>query len=336
MTMEPKLNRDNSIQTETVSAAKVEAKPDTPSRGALLRRRIRLGLGLGLLCVSGWLLLSWVISPSIWNITSSQALVNARIMTLYSPIEGVVATPPPAVGKAVAADGYLVEIANPRVDNSRREELKTEAASLVERVAALKKQHEVLQTLKDKLADGARRYQAAAVRRLERRVEEAKSTAAAADAFLQQRRYKKDQMSRLYSERGGVSHAEMVTAKLAADAAQSKAEQAHSAVRRLTDELESVRKGNHIGPGDGGNDVPYSMQRMHEIDIRQQDIQAKIQEFEARSAQAKKQLHIEDERVDRQARCYLKAPIDCIVWRRPAAGGRRRHGHAADTRAGSA
>jgi multidrug resistance efflux pump len=321
MTMEPKLVIDSSIQTETVSTAKTEAKPNTPSRGALLRRRIRIGLGMGLLLVSGWILLSWVISPSIWNITSSQAVVNAHIMTLYSPIEGTVTTPPPTVGKAVAADSYLVEITNPRVDNSRREELKTEAASLEQRVAALKKQNAVLETLKSKLADSARRYQEALVRRLEKQVAEAKSTAAATDAFLQQRRYKRDQISRLYGERGGVSQSEIVTVKLAAEAAQRKAEQAHLAVRRLTDELESVRKGNYIGPGDGRNDVPYSMQRMHEIAIRQQDIEAKIQEFEARSAQVQKQLRIEGERVERQGGCELKAPIDGIVWRRPLAGG---------------
>jgi multidrug resistance efflux pump len=321
MTLESKLPVDSSIQTETSSAAKTEAKPNAPSRGALLRRRIRVGLGMGVLCVSGWVLFSWLISPSIWSITSSQALVNARIMTLYSPIEGTIAAPPPAVGKAVSSGSYLVEITNPRVDNSKHAELKTEAAAISERVAALKKQHEVLQTLKDKLADSARRYQAAAIRRLEKQVEEAKSTAASADAFLQQRRYKKDQMSKLYSERGGVSQSEMVTAKLAAEAAQNKAEQAHSAVHRLTDALESVRKGNYIGPGDGRNDVPYSVQRMHDIDIRQQDIQAKIQEFEAHSAQIQKQLRIEDERVERQGRCELKAPIDGVVWRRPLAAG---------------
>jgi multidrug resistance efflux pump len=321
MTLESQSPANSSIRTEAVSAAVREAKPDTPSRGALLRRRIRIGLGWILLSVAGWLLISWVLSPSIWNITSSQALVEARIMTLYSPIEGTIATPPPAVGKAVTSGAYLVEITNPRVDNSRREELKTEAASLDERVAALKKQHEVLQTLKDKLADSARRYQAAAVRRLEKQIGEAKSTAAAADAFLQQRRYKKDQVSKLYREGGGVSQTEIVTARLAAESAQNKADQAHSAVSRLSDELESVRQGNFIGPGDGRNDVPYSVQRMHEIDIRQKDIQAKIQEFAARNSQVQKQLRIEGERVEQQGRCYLKAPIDGIVWRRPVLSG---------------
>jgi multidrug resistance efflux pump len=63
------------------------------------------------------------------------------------------------------------------------------------------------------------------------------------------------------------------------------------------------------------------MQRMHEIDIRQQDIQAKIQEFAARGAQVQTQLRIEGERLERQSCCRLKAPINGIVWRRPLVTG---------------
>src|SRR5215472_3842603 len=108
MTLEPKPSGDSSIQTTTGSAPQPDVKPNLPSRGPLLRRRIRIGLGLSLLGVSGWLLLSWVFSPSVWNITSSQAVVNARIMALHSPIEGTIATPPPSIGKAVEAGAVLV------------------------------------------------------------------------------------------------------------------------------------------------------------------------------------------------------------------------------------
>ncbi len=301
-------------------AAQPEAKSAAPARGPVLRHRIRVVLGWVLLLLSGWLVLSWLLSPALWNITSSHAVVNARIMILHSPIEGTIEAPPPAVGKAVEAGSVLVEIHNPLVDNSRCEELKTEAASLDERVAALKRQHAVLGSLKESLADSTRRYQEAAVRRLETQIAEAKSTAAAAEAFLKQRRYKKDQMTGLLGDKGA-TQAEVVTARLAAEAAQNKVDQANLTVRRLSDQLEAVRQGNYIGSGDGRNDVPYSMQRMHEVDIHQQEIQAKIQEFAARANQVQKQLRIESERLERQGCCRLKAPLDGIVWRRPLAGG---------------
>jgi multidrug resistance efflux pump len=178
----------------------------------------------------------------------------------------------------------------------------------------------VLGSLEESLADSTRRYQEAAIRRLETQIAEAKSTAAAAEAFLKQRRDKKDQITGLLGEKGA-TQAEVVTARLAAEAAQNKVDQANLTVRRPSDELEAVRQGNYIGSSDGRNDVPFSMQRMHEIDIHQQEIQAKIQEFAARANQVQKQLRIESERLELQGCCRLKAPIDGIVWRRPLAGG---------------
>jgi multidrug resistance efflux pump len=273
-----------------------------------------------LIVIAGWLAIAWLLTPGLWTITSTQAVVNARIRTLHSPIEGIVATQPPPIGKAVTAGSCLLTVENPLVDNSHLEELKTEAASLAERVSALQAQHKSLESLKEKLSANARHYHEAAVRRLERQIEEAKSIAAVADALARQRDYKKDQMTKLV---GGmsVSQLELVTAGLAREAAQNKAAQARCTVERLTDELEATRNGSFTGFGDGRNDVPYSQQRVHEIEIHQNEITEKMREHSARSAQVQKQLQIEQERLKRQARFCLEAPIDGIVWRQPVTAG---------------
>jgi multidrug resistance efflux pump len=263
---------------------------------------------------------SWLLSPALWSITSTQAVVNARIMTLHSPIEGTMVRSPPAVGQAVAAGSPLLRIENPLADDSHLEELKTEAASLGQRVAALKKQHEELEALKGRLASNVQKYRAAAMRRLQSRLEEARAVAVAADAFAQQRRYKREQAERL--ARGNtVARQEAVTARLADEAARSKAAQAQAGVRHLSDELEALRLGHYLGPADGGNDVPYSQQRIHDLEIRQHDLNAKVAEFTARAAQVQKQLHIETERLGRHKGAVLKAPIDGVVWRRPLTAG---------------
>jgi multidrug resistance efflux pump len=285
-----------------------------------MRRKIRIALGLGLLGTAVWLATAWQLAPGVWSITSTQAVVNARLLTLHSPIEGRVTTAPPAVGKAVGTDSTLLEVENTLVDSTHLEELQIEAASLGERVVGLKAQQAELDQLKNQLAEDARHYHAAAVRRLEREVDEAKAVAAATDAFLKQRTYRKDQLAKLFSSRH-VSELEMVTGELALEAAQSKAAQAQSAVRRLSEELEATRGSSFIGLGEGRNDVPYSQQRAHEIAIHQQEIAAKIQEFSARSLQVQKQLRIEKERLERQAKCAVPAPMDGIVWRRSVAVG---------------
>jgi multidrug resistance efflux pump len=293
--------------------------PVAPRR-RILRRVIRIALGLALIAIAGWLATAWLLTPSLWTITSNQAVVNAQIRSLHSPIEGIVKTQPPAVGKAVTAGSPLLTIENSLVDDSHLEELKTEAASLAERVVALRSQHKVLENLKERMSANARNYHEAAVRRLQRQVEEAKSLAAAAEALAKQRDYKKDQLAKLV---GGlnVSQLEMVTAGLAREAAKSKAAQASFTVSRLTEELQSVREGSFTGFVDGRNDVPYSEQRVHEIDILQNEITAKIQEHSTRHAQIEKQLRIEQERLKRQAGYRLNAPIDGIVWRQPVTAG---------------
>jgi len=285
-----------------------------------MRKKIRLLLGLCLAGATAWLGTAWLLTPGLLAITSTRAVVNARILTLHSPIEGTVTTAPPPVGKAVAAGSTLLDVENPLVDDSHLEELKTEAAALAERVSALTAQQTALAELKSELAADARNYHAASVRRLESQVDEARAVAAAAEAFLKQRLYKKDQLNRLIGS-NNVSQLEMVTGDLAVDAAQSRVAQARSVVQRLSRELDAVRDNSFAGLGTGRNDVPYSQQRAHEIALRQQDNAAHILEFSARSAQVQKQLQIEQNRVRRQSHVSLSAPIDGIVWRRPVASG---------------
>src|SRR5262249_43190270 len=292
-----------------------EAPQETP-RGPSLRRRIRLGLGLGLLSIAAWLGVSWLLSPALWNITSSQAVVNARIMTLHSPIEGTMAESPPPVGQAVTAGSPLLRVENPLADDSHLEELKTEAASLAQRVTALKKQHEELEALKVRLSGNVRKYQAAAERRLQSRLEEAKAVAEAADAFAQQRRYVREQAERV-AQGNAVARQEVVTARLAEDAAWSKTAQAQTVVRHLSDELESLRQGSYRGLADGGNDVPYSQQRIHDLEIRQHDIIAKVEEFTARATEVRRQLKIETERLRRPKSGPLHEPLGSRVCPRP-------------------
>jgi len=285
-----------------------------------MQRKIRMVIGLGVAGSAAWLATAWLLTPGLLVVTSSRAVVNARILTLYSPIEGTVTVSPPPPGKAVAAGTDLLEVENALVDDSHLEELKTEAASLAERVSALQAQQEALEGLKAQLEAEARHYHDAAVKRLESQVTEANAVAAAAGAFLKQRSYKKEQVARLVGG-NNVSQLEMVTAELALEAAQNKAVQAQAVASRVTQELEAVRSSSFSGLADARNDVPYSEQRAHDIMLRQQETTAHIQEYTARLRQVRKQLQLEEERVRRNRRYHLRAPIDGIVWRQPVAAG---------------
>lgn len=96
-------------------------------------RFLRFLIGAGLLGLPAWFLM-----PGLWTITSAQAVVNAHVITLTSPIEGVVTMPPPPLGHLVAQGSELLQIDSPLVDAGKIEDLKTELASLAGRVAAVR------------------------------------------------------------------------------------------------------------------------------------------------------------------------------------------------------
>src|SRR5262249_21745125 len=132
---------ENQIPPSGNSVRSGGSQGGSPTRKPGLRKVIRIALGGAILAIACWLAGMWLLTPGLWYVTSNQAVVNARIRSLHSPIEGIIATQPPPIGKAVTAGSPLLTVENQLVDDSHREELRTESTSLKERVAALKNQH---------------------------------------------------------------------------------------------------------------------------------------------------------------------------------------------------
>jgi multidrug resistance efflux pump len=129
---------------------------------------------------------AWFFMPAVWTISSSQAIVNAQVIALTSPIEGVVTCPPPQIGRLVTQGSVLLEIASPLVDQKHIEELETELATLVERVAASKRHLTKTESLKSELLSSYNNYKDSMVKRVTHELEEARFDAEAADVSLRQ------------------------------------------------------------------------------------------------------------------------------------------------------
>ena len=257
---------------------------------------------------------SWFLMPRLWTITSAQAVVNAHVITLTSPIEGVVTVPPPQLGRLVTQGSVLLQIDAPMVDQGKIEELETESATLVGRVGALKQHSAKTEALKNELLISLNNYKDSMVRRVAHELEEARSEAEAADASLRQRASEEAE-EQVRSRRGLGSLHELNLARFTAEIASKNAARATTAVTRLADQLESMKRGVFTGPGDSRNDVPYSQQRIHELTVQQLDDDARIQENQARITQLQKQIESETKRAKRRSSYQLKAPVDGIVWR---------------------
>ena len=256
----------------------------------------------------------WFLLPGLWKITSAQAVVNAHVITLTSPMEGIVTQSPPPLGRLVTQGSVLLQIDSPMVNQGKIDELKTEVASLVGRVQALKQHRAKTETLKSELLVGLNSYKESMVHRVEHELAEARSEAEAADATLRQRVSEENEEQSLV-RRGMASQRELNMTRFTAEIASKNAARASTAVTRLSDQLESMKKGVFTGPGDSRNDVPYSQQEIHELTVQQLDDDARIQENQSRITHLESQIEGETKRSRSKSSYQLKAPIDGIVWR---------------------
>jgi multidrug resistance efflux pump len=240
--------------------------------------------------------------------------VNAHVITLNSPIEGVVSLPLPTLGRFVNQGSLLLQVDSPNINQGKIDDLKTELASLVARVEACKEHRAKTEALKGLLLTSFNNYKDSMVTRVAHELEEARFEGEAANATLRQRnREESEEQARV--RRGLGSQRELNLARFEAEFASKNAARASTAVTRLSDQLESMKKGIFTGPGDSRNDVPYSLQRINELTVQQLDDDARIQENQVRIPALEKQIEDETRRAETQSSYQLKAPIDGIVWR---------------------
>jgi multidrug resistance efflux pump len=239
-----------------------------------------------------------------------------------------------AIGQKVKAGQPLLRIENDLIDEAPLEKLRMEAEGLAERIAAMRKHLVALDRLKDEFERSANDYHLFSVNRLEHELEAARQASASADALFKIHSYKREQEQRLASSKS-TTGLDLTKAWHNADSAGHKAKQTYEMVAKLEAELAAVRKGVYLGAGDGRADVPYSKQRIHDVRLKQIDIEATIQELMVRHAAVARQLRGEEQRVRQRTSHTVHAPTDGIIWRRHVNVGTRVAGQAY-TQGGSA
>ncbi len=287
-----------------------------PSRRHNFKRLIRPALGISLLGLA-----TWALVPLLIDVRSTQAIVNAPVVTLRSPIDGTVTfLCQTASGAKIRANTALFKVKNALADDDRLDVLKDEQSQLAARIDGLRRQQASLVGLRDKLTATVRKYEEARLRTLEVEREEARARVDAAAAVKKQRNSEEDQIDRLQSSHS-VSTQDTVAVHFAADAAQHSLVQAQKSMENIDEQIRALRDGVHIGPGDGRNDLPYSAQRLHEISFRIEEVGAALGQDEAKLAQLRRHISAEQKRLAGRSRFTATAPADWIVWRRHVVSG---------------
>lgn len=268
----------------------------------------RLLLTVGIVAVTVWSLMpSLLVTPSI------DAVVNAEVAVIASATEGVMLDGPPAVGTALAKGESVGQVENHRQDRSFLGELQTEHASLTERIAALTRQESAMMRTSSVLADRIGVHRAFELKRLENAVTEGAALIAAIDAKLEAARLEHGRTRKLVKA-GTVTRARHDEARLLESELSSERAAAVARLQVLETRLSAVRANTFLT--EGQNDVPYSQQRLDEVNLRLEDLRARRSEYRIRIAEIDRQIGAEKDRLATHQHAVYGAPVDGVIWKR--------------------
>jgi multidrug resistance efflux pump len=274
----------------------------------LARRLLKTAVGLAIVIVVGW-------GPAqrLMQTTSVEAVVNARLVTLRTPIEGQIAPANGklAVGATVDRGTPLLRIVNPRADRTRLDELRRLIERLeYERSVAVAKL-ETARALHAEFVTQTQKFQDGRVRQLEGRIAELRSEIAMA---VSRREEAADVLARTeaLAARGYQTRASLDKARRERDIADQAIAVAEQRARTVEIELDAARAGTFVG--DSYNDRPRSSQRADELQQQVVELSAELKQSEARMAMLKTELVEERARFADLAEATVAAPSHGAVW----------------------
>jgi hypothetical protein len=218
----------------------------------------------------------------------------------------------------VDADGVVAVVENGRLDRSFRNELQTERTTLRERISALSRQDGELALIGEALRARSEEFRSARMHIIDRAIAQAEAAVRASDAQLAERSGNLARRRDLFKA-GYASRAVLDEAAASERTAQEQVQRDRLAIERLKAERAAIENGVFVDASQ--NDVPYSLQRIDEISLRRQDLQARIREYEIRVGEIEHQMAAEDARLDRASTTTQRAPVHAVVWQKSVAQG---------------
>ena len=278
-------------------------------------RIVKIGSAGGLVAAAAGALL---IQQS--QVTTDNAVVSAYVRSIRSPIQGQVSGLHLRVGDGVTGTSLLAHVVNDRINDEHLVDLRGELARTKADRAALEDQHNALTALRATLVARADVYNNAQTAYAGAVSNEAAAQLAAGSFHLELARRG---MARKVSlgHFGDAPAADVDRATFDAKAAEADvaAQAAHLAYLRTRES--AVARGVYLDAG--ANDVPYSLQRIDEIDLRLADIDRARTERAAAETTLEMRLKAEERRFQRMSEADLDLSADGMVWKLGASNGER-------------
>jgi len=298
-------------QTSDTKTTTLDSRRSAHSRGFTSKwvwRALKSASGLAIIAIVG-------VGPMqrLFEFSTVDAVVNARLVSLRAPIDGKVDTVPfsPTVGAAARAGASILRISNSRADRSRLDDLRRLIDQIESERAAMLGRLGRLQELHGQVSQQARAFQIGRIRELEERSMDLRAQATAAQAA------RTEAASAL--ERTKVLAVSGVQTKATLERAQRDATIAAATEKSLNHrlfaseiELEAARRGAYVG--DTYNDRPSSRQQADELSIRIAETEAELNARDRRLDRLRIELGAEQARYSDISDVALSSPIDARVW----------------------
>jgi multidrug resistance efflux pump len=283
------------------------------------RRLLKTTLGLAIVAVLGYAPVQRLMQTS-----SVEAVVNARVITLRSPIEGEVQAGPGRtdVGAALGRGDVLFRVVDQRADRSRVDDLSRQLEQLRDERPRLAAK---LASARDLLADAnnqTRQFAQGRILQLQARVDELGANAAAAHVRSLDAAATLERTTRLAGQ-GVVTLIQATQAQRDADIAAQNEIAVGKQIEAAKVELEAARGGVFVG--DSYNDRPQSAQRADELQQQVVDLDQGLAEHDRRVERMAAELSDERARYARQESAEIVAPAKGSIWEVLTAPGEQVH-----------
>lgn len=275
-------------------------------------RPLRYIAALALLLLALWT----VVIPGIFPV-SSHAAVNARLLTIRSPIDGTSARPSKAVGDAVTAGEIVASIRNDRVDTSRLDSLTTQRTNLMARLDAQTQDQESRRREADQCRAVVEDFLRRSRTDLAQRLLEAKAAATRATTIALTQDSGVARLQEILDRTpGGISASEWERAVSTRDQARLDAVMAKTLVERATSQIAAVEAHQFVGL-----QAPYQVERLVQLESLIADLEVKGVEVRRNLTDLGQEMTKETQRVERLREAVLTSSNDGLVWKIQANAG---------------
>ena len=260
----------------------------------------------------------WAIAPYATSYVSSQAVVNAPLNTVLSPMQGRITQRSPPVGTGVAAGTPLVTVEVKERDRRYLEDLRARLALLGENLASAEVEAAMLAAMEEMLSVRIRNYRTQTLARLAAGIREVEAALAAAEAA---RVYAAANLRRAEAlVRRGHATDSRVDADAAAHAeAVAEIDRLNARLERVGIEAAAAEAGTFVQ--EGWNDVPYSQQRLDEITLKRAALATERRRTASERTALVRQITVERQLIAARETFSPVAASAGVIWKQSGAVG---------------